>query len=303
MNHNRYEIDKLNEMGLDGEGVTIGIVDTGINASHPDLDHINIIAWKDYVNDRQDPYDDQGHGTFMAGIIAADGKINGAAPKVDIVVVKAISSDGSGSDSDVADGIDFCVSNGADVILLSLGGRARFLNLGDESALASERAIDQGVIVVAAAGNDGENDDGDVASPATVEDVIAVGAIDKYKNIASFSSEGENDGSIFPVRFPRSDPDKKPEVVAPGVDIVSTYYLDGEYATGSGTSQATAFVAGGIVLLLDAHPEYQRIDSDMVSLFKNVFMNTAENCPGQDTPHDDHYGYGLIKFADAENQL
>lgn len=300
------QIKDLNDEGYYGEGVVIGIVDSGIDPEHPDLDHINITAWKDYVNDSPSPYDDNGHGTHIAGIIAAQGKIDGVAPKVKMVVVKAISSSGSGTDSDVADGIRFCVDNGADVICLSLGGRARFLNLGDETANACEYAIDQGVFVVAAAGNDGENDDGDVASPATVDDVIAVGAIDEDKVIASFSSKGDNDG-ILPIPWDdRKDPDKKPELVAPGVEIVSTW-IDKEYRIGSGTSQATAFVAGGIVLLLDANPEYQGGgaggSANTITQFKNVFMNTAEKCSGQNTPHDDHYGYGLIKVEDAEKAL
>jgi serine protease AprX len=301
------EIKDLNDLGYNGEGVVVGIVDTGIDTSHPDLDHINVIAWIDYVNDESEPYDDEGHGTMMAGIIAADGQIDGAAPKVDMVVVKAISSSGSGSSSDVAAGIQFCIDNGADVICLSLGGRSRLLNLGDDSAQAVENAIAQGVYVVAAAGNDGEEDDGDVSSPATVDDAIAVGAIDENKRIASFSSKGDNDG-VFPLPFDdRQDPDKKPELVAPGVDIVSTY-PDEKYATGSGTSQATAFVAGCIALLLDANPEWQREgnsggDASAVDHFKDVFMDTAQKLSDQDTPHDDYYGYGLIQVKDAEAEL
>ncbi len=309
-----FEITQIKDMntdGYEGEGVVIGIVDSGIDTSHPDLDHINITAWADYVNERSEPYDDNGHGTHIAGIIAASGEIEGISPKVKMIVVKAISASGSGSDSDVADGIRFAVDNGADVICLSLGGRARFLNLGDETAQACEYAVSQGVFVVAAAGNDGEDDDGDVSSPATVDDVIAVGAIDENKAIASFSSQGDNDGLSpilpNPPDTDRQDPDKKPELVAPGIDIVSTY-TDGEYAKASGTSQATAFVAGGIVLLLDANPQYQREgavggSSTAVNHLKETFMDTAEKYPGQDTPHDDHYGYGLIQVEDAERGL
>jgi serine protease AprX len=294
----------MNKQGYKGEGVTVGIVDTGIDLSHPDLDHINLTGWMDIVNDRSEPYDDQGHGTHIAGIIAAKGEISGAAPEVKLVVVKAISSGGSGSDSDVAEGIDYCVENGADVICLSLGGMARLLNIGDSTAAACEDAIDQGVYVVAAAGNDGENDDGDVSSPAVVEGVIAVGAIDKSKKLASFSSIGDNDG-IFPLPFDDTvDPNKKPEVVAPGVDIISTHLEEG-YALASGTSQATAFVAGCIALLLEADSHYQRDggtggDADAVTSVKNAIMNSSEKLAGQDTPHDDHYGYGLIKIKDTE---
>lgn len=305
---NFTQVNELNKEGYNGEGVVIGIVDTGIDINHPDLDHINITAWKDYINGKPEPYDDEGHGTMMTGIIAAKGRIDGVSPSVNMVVVKAISSTGSGSSSNVAAGIDFCVENDADVICLSLGGKARRFNLGDDTVQACERAISQGVIVVAAAGNDGEDpNDKDVDSPAIVEGVIAVGAIDENKIIAPFSSIGDNDG-LTPFPFDdRKDPDKKPELVAPGMDIVSTY-PDDKYATGSGTSQATAFVSGCIVLILDADPEYQREGSsggsqDTVTQIKNVLMTTAEKCDGQDTPHDDYYGYGLINAEDAENNL
>jgi serine protease AprX len=298
------QIKDMNKLGYDGEGVIIGIVDSGIDPNHPDLDHINITGWMDNVNGRQDPYDDNGHGTHIAGIIAAKGEIDGVAPEVKMIIVKAISASGSGSDSDVAEGIDYAVEMGADVICLSLGGRARFLNLGDDTAFACQNAINQGVFVVAAAGNDGEDDDGDVASPATVDGVIAVGAIDENKQIASFSSQGDNDGLPYFPFDDRQDPDKKPEVVAPGVEIVSTW-LNDNYATASGTSQSTAFVAGCMVLLLDADSQYQREgsrggDSDTVNQVKEAIMDSAEKVSGQGTSHDDKYGYGLIKIKDLE---
>jgi serine protease AprX len=303
------QITDMNKQGYKGEGVTVGIVDTGIDLSHPDLDHINLTGWMDIVNDRSEPYDDQGHGTHIAGIIAAKGEISGAAPEVKLVVVKAISSGGSGSDSDVAEGIDYCVENGADVICLSLGGMARLLNIGDSTAAACEDAIDQGVYVVAAAGNDGEDEnDADVSSPAVVEGVIAVGAVNEDESLASFSSMGDNDGEIPGYQIwdltETDDPNKKPEVVAPGVDIISTHLEEG-YALASGTSQATAFVAGSMALLLEADSHYQRDggtggDSDAVNNVKNAIMNSAEKLAGQAEPHDDHYGYGLINIKDTE---
>jgi serine protease AprX len=304
------QISDLNDDDYFGESVIIGIVDSGIDITHPDLDHINITAWADYVNNKPEPYDDNGHGTHIAGIIAAKGNIDGVAPEVKMVVVKAISSGGSGSDGDVAEGIDFCVNNGADVICLSLGGRARFLNLGDNTAQACEDAISEGVFVVAAAGNDGEDDDGEVASPATVDGVIAVGAIDENGKIAPFSSMGDNDGLLPNIPNPpdtdRQDPDKKPELVAPGVEIVSTWLDDG-YAKANGTSQATAFVAGGMVLLLDANPQYQGGGSgggsNTINQVKEVLMDTALEYTGQTTPHDDRYGYGLIQVRSADGNM
>jgi subtilisin family serine protease len=225
-----------------------------------------------------------------------------------MVVVKAISSSGSGSDTNVAQGIDFCVQQGADVICLSLGGRARRFNIGDETAQACEEAINQGVFVVAAAGNDGEeSSDRDVDTPAIVELVIAVGAIDENKHIAPFSSIGDNDGVSRLPFDDRQDPNKKPEIVAPGVEITSTY-LGAKYAKADGTSQSTAFAAGCIALLLNAHPEYQREgagggSSNAVLKLKNILMDSAEKCPGQDTPHDNYYGYGLIRASDAEKRM
>ena len=107
---------------LTGAGVTACIVDSGIALDHSDLEDVNLAGWKDFVNGNGQPYDDHGHGTSMAGLLVANGWLKGVAKNVDLLVAKALSADGSGSDNIVADAVDWCVQNGAHVISLSLGG-------------------------------------------------------------------------------------------------------------------------------------------------------------------------------------
>lgn len=303
------QIKDMNERGLLGAGVTIGIVDTGVNIEHPDLESMNIIAWNDYINDRTEPYDDRGHGTHITGIIAANGEMKGGAYAADFVIAKALDEQGRGEDGVVANAIDWCADEGADIILLSLGGEAVIPRLGEQAGIAAREVISRGVIVVASAGNDGEvgEDDGDVNRPANVPDVIAVGAIDRDLKIAPFSSIGDNDG-ITPFTFDdRFDPDKKPEVAAPGINIRSTY-LGESYAVVSGTSQAAPFVAAGIALMLEEHPELQRDGQEgggagAVEKIKEAIMQAAYATPDQEIPHDDHYGYGLFRASDSSALL
>lgn len=280
----------------DGSGITIGIVDTGIDRSHPALSHMNIVAWKDFVNGYNYTYDDNGHGTHIAGILAARSnwydfllgrpRLEGIAPAADYIIVKAIDRNGSGTDSNVAASIKFCADNGAQIICLSLGGKPLPL-LGSGTENAASNAASKGIFVIAAAGND--NGASDVAAPANQKDIIAVGAVDSNNIIASFSQKGNNAG-ILPGIGGRSDPNKKPEVVAPGVDIDSCW-KDGRYAKASGTSQAVPYVGGAIALVLQAHGPVS------VSTMKTAMMNTAKKCDNQNTPHDDRYGYGLIQAA------
>ena len=105
--------------GFEGNGVKICIVDTGIDMSHPDLENANIIGWNDLISGSDSPYDDEGHGTAMAGIIASKGGLNGVSPEADLLIAKAISDDGSGTDTTIADAVDWCVDGGADIISLS----------------------------------------------------------------------------------------------------------------------------------------------------------------------------------------
>lgn len=304
------QIDDMNLEGYYGQGVVIGIIDTGIDPDHPDIDGNRIILWKDFVNGNETPYDDDGHGTAMAGIILANGTLKGIAPETHLIVAKAIAKGGTGLTSDVADAIEFCLdpnndgdlSDGADIISLSLGGRERPMFGGDVTE-AARKAISNGVFIVAAAGNDGVRDDGDVESPAKEELVIAVGAVNRFEKIAKFSSIGDNDGRRPVAWDDRVDPHKKPEVVVPGVGIVTTY-LDGGYAEVSGTSPAAAFVSGILALLLEAHPEYMDTgSSDKILELKSAMMDTCKKLSDQDTPHDDHYGYGLLQAVVLNNEL
>jgi len=299
-------IDAMNDRGLKGKGIIIGIIDTGVDNRHDDLKNMDIVAWRDYINHRSEPYDDNGHGTHVAGIIGSDGDLKGGAPKASFIICKALDASGHSEDTPVLDStvgnaINFCVDNGAHIISLSLGGDPTPLGLGSETERATQDALEAGVFVVAAAGNDGgSNDDGDVMAPGNIRSAISVGSINKNLRISSFSSVGDNDGYISQLPDPgdTQDPNKKPEFVAPGEMIVSTY-PGNRYVLMSGTSQAVPFVSTALALILEEHPEYKRDganggDEAAIQDVKNVLMGTARPTPHQETPHDDHYGYGLI---------
>ena len=293
----------LNSRGLTGTGVTVCLVDSGIDVLHPDFAHLHLVAWKDFVNLRPDPYDDNGHGTAMAGLIVASGSLHGVAPDVSLIVVKAINSAGFGSSGAVADGIRLCVdpfgdgTRGADIISISLGSKAP-LFVATDVALTAQWALDRGVVLVASAGNDGGMfDDGDVESPGVVPLAIAVGAVDGSGRIAPFSSIGSS--------VNRTDPDLKPEVAAPGVQLITTA-PGAHYVTTTGTSGATALTAGIVALLLQAHPELRpsgSAGSANVLTLKWALARSATVWPGQAMPHDPYYGYGVIDGLRALSYL
>ncbi len=290
----------LSARGLTGKGVTVCLLDSGIDVLHPDFARLHLVAWKDFVNLRPDPYDDGGHGTAMAGLIVANGSLHGVAPDVSLIAAKVINSAGFGSSAAVADGIRFCVdpfgdgTRGADVISISLGSKAPLFVATDVS-LVAQWALGRGVFVVASAGNDGGMfDDGDVETPAYVSLAIAVGAVDASGRIGPFSSIGSS--------VNRTDPNLKPEVAAPGVQLISTA-PGAHYVTTSGTSSATAVAAGIVALLLQAHPELRpggSAGSANVLALKWALARSATEEPGQAAPHDPYYGYGVI---DGERAL
>ena len=300
------EITGLNEIhNLDGTGVILCIVDSGIDIDHPGFEGVEIAGWKDFVNEHSEPYDDEGHGTAMAGIIISNNGLMGNARGVSLLVAKAISKDGTGTDQMISESVDWCVGNSADIISLSLGGAQGFgsgIFTTDALEQSVEQALDQGVYIVAAAGNDGENDDGDVESPGSVEDVICVGGITRNGQIWKGSSAGDNDGRFWPNPIlPRNNPDMKPEVVGPGqeVPILMAGGVSNEnwWGWSSGTSAATAWVSGSLALLLENNPELQRENSqerDSIIEVKELIMDNSNMKEGQNE-HDNHYGYGIFR--------
>ena len=292
--------------GLDGEGVVLCVVDSGIDLSHPDLSDLVLKGWLDSVNGLDDPYDDEGHGTAMSGIIVADGGLKGVSKGVDLLVAKAIDDEGQGDSSSVANSVDWCVQQGADIISLSLGGGQSFGSgffTTDELEQSVDEALDSGVFVIASAGNDGEDDDGDVGSPGSIEDVICIGGITRTGGIWSGSSEGDNDGRLWPNPIlPRNNPDKKPEMVAPGHEVpvlmASGVGNSGWWGWSSGTSAATAWVSGSLALLLQEDPGLQRENSsgrESIESVKGAITQYSQMMDGQDS-HDDHYGYGHLRI-------
>ncbi|MBI3552472.1 MAG: S8 family peptidase [Elusimicrobia bacterium] len=205
-----------------GAGATVAVVDTGVDCGHPDLD-CRLDEGVNFVDPEAEPMDDQGHGTHVAGTIAArwDGKgVVGVAPLAHVIPVKVLDEKGGGSVSNIVRGINWAANRGVDVINMSLGSPQTSPSL--ERAVA--RALNKGVTIVAASGNEGP--DNDPSYPGAYPGVIAVGASDKNNGLAKFSSQGDY------VSF-----------IAPGVDVISTA-PGGKYAMHSGTSMASPHVGG-----------------------------------------------------------
>lgn len=225
-----------------GQGINVCILDTGIDDSHPNINQL--FNEVDFVNNDPDAIDDRGHGTHVAGIVASTHlTFEGIAPGVTLMAAKVLDSNGSGYFSDVISGIEWCVDNDADIISMSLGG-GLYSNVCDEqpSAIASNNAVKDGVVVIAASGNDSSSNQ--ISQPACATDVIAVGAVNKSDDIASFSNKGH-----------------LVDVVAPGVSITSTVptgicaHCDSSgFKTLSGTSMATPHVSGTVAILLQENP-------------------------------------------------
>lgn len=265
------------DYGLSGNGVTVAVIDTGIDGGHAAFGD-RVVAFKDLVNQRDDAYDDNGHGTHCAGIIAGsghDGLDMGVAPAAELVGVKVLSKNGSASSSTVIAGIDWCIDNkdtyGIDIISLSLGG-AGSSNGQDANCLAAERAVEAGLVTVIAAGNSGPRPK-TIGSPGAAEKVITVGAM-------SDPGEGGFFLADFSSRGPTADNRVKPDISAPGYNIMApeANTTDG-YIAHSGTSMATPFVSGTAALLLEDNSTLTNQD------IKDILCNTAEDWgkPGKDS--------------------
>ena len=297
---------ELQSMGYTGDGIQVCMVDTGIDPSHSDLESIDLI-FKDFITG-SNQVSDQGslaHGTMMAGILVSDGYLKGVAPGVTLGMAAALGDDGEGGNSGdqnvVASAIEWCWKTfQADIISLSLGGESNPNAASDgPTSNAVKQAIANGVYVVAAAGNDGgPDDDGRVATPSDVPGVISVGALDIKGDIWEGSSLGyfNDDGSEF-----YQNPNRKPEVSAPGVSIVSTAF-DDEYYSSTGTSDATVFVSGILALILEAEPDLISPDEGCLTQVKTALMNSAVPLE-EGIEHDSRWGYGAIDGKAWLNQI
>ena len=246
------------DKGYDGNGIGVAVIDTGV-APHADLvkPKNRLISFKDYVKGKTDPYDDNGHGTHVAGIIAGNGysskgKYVGIAPKTNIISLKALDENGGGSTSDIIAALSYCIENkeryNIKIVNLSLGP-ANNKPEKDPLVKAVEKCVEAGLVVVTAAGNSGPNEK-TILSPGVSRKVITVGAVDDKRTIdtsddtiAKFSSRGPTIQGI-----------QKPDLVAPGVNInsLSNTKLD-SYTSLSGTSMATPLISGSLALLFNRY--------------------------------------------------
>jgi subtilisin family serine protease len=289
----------LQDGGLSGEGVRLCMVDTGVDTSHEALAGANI-TFKDLLEGSTEPvdYGSVAHGTLMSGLLLSATHQMGVSPNVTFAMVAALragSDDAnSGTDADVADAIRWCQFEfEADIISLSLGGStARVDEREGASSAATRQATDAGIFVVAAAGNDGgPSDDGDVASPGSARLAISVGATDRSGAVWANSSIGSSLDSNGEVR---ASPHQKPEVVAPGVNIISTGDNNRWYSS-SGTSDSTVFVAGTLSLLLEAYPHLKPQpggSSACIEVVKTALMQSVN--PNDALGHDERRGYGSL---------
>jgi subtilisin family serine protease len=276
---------------ITGQGVTVAVLDTGIDYTHPDLGGCigtgcKVAGGYNFVEgeDANNPIDKHGHGTHVAGIIAAKGALTGVAPDVILYAYKVLNDQGWGLESGIVAALEKVVdpdgnpltNDQIDIVNMSLGGSG-----APDSPIseAANNAMAAGVVVVVAAGNSGSAYS-TIGSPGNAEQVLTVGASDNNGVIAGFSSRGPIPGKAY----------VKPEMVAPGMGINSAK-PGGSYVRLSGTSMATPHVAGGAALLKQLHPALTPAE------LKTLLINSSKDI-GQDAFTQ---GAGMMDLAQAAN--
>jgi len=246
---------------LTGLGVIIAIIDTGVDYTHPDLggcfgSKCKVIGGYDIVDDDPDPFDENGHGTHVAGIAAGTGISSGVAQGAKILAYRALNAAGSGTMASTIEAIQRAVNDGAHIINMSLG--ASGAPPENPLNLAVREAVNKGVLVVASAGNSGPQWS-TVGSPGNEKLALTVGALDADNRVARFSSRG-------PVR---ASYELKPDISAPGVNILSARPGGGHIRL-SGTSMSAPYVAGLAALVMELMPE-----SDVLSIRSRIIQSAT----------------------------
>lgn len=272
----RIGADLVHQQGNTGSGIKVGIIDTGLDNTHPDLAG-KYAGGYDFVNNDTDPMDDHGHGTHVAGTIAAvmnDAGLIGAAPGVSLYALKVLDADGSGALSDIIAAVEWCADNDIQITNNSYG---ILTDPGATFKAAFDAAYADGVLQIAAAGNDRSKwytiFFSDIVSyPAWYASVVAVAATDSANKVASFSSFGPS-----------------VELSAPGVSIESTI-PGGAYATWSGTSMATPHVVGAAALVMKS-------GISSAAAVRERLQITADDLGP--VGRDSDYGFGLVDADEA----
>ena len=270
-------VPRLWAEGLTGEGIKIGIVDSGVDASHPDLQG-RIADVTDLTGEGLE--DKHGHGTHVSSVAAGSGaasagRYRGAAPEATLYSAKVLRANGEGMMSDVMAGIEWAVAQRVQVISLSLGGTGP-CDGTDALCETCDAAVDAGVVLCVAAGNDGP-DPYSVGSPGCARKVITIGAVNDQDRIPDFSARG-----------PTADGRAKPDLLLPGVDIVAARasgtsmgtVMDQYYTSVTGTSMATPLAAGVCALLLQAEPQLQPADVKARLMGAAIGLGADQNTQG-----------------------
>ncbi|GGV26869.1 hypothetical protein GCM10010293_25750 [Streptomyces griseoflavus] len=278
--------------GYDGTGVRIAVLDTGVDATHPDLKG-QVTAAKNFTS-APTAGDKVGHGTHVASIAAgtgarSKGTYKGVAPGAKVLSGKVLDDSGSGDDSGILAGMEWAAAQGADVVNLSLGGMDT-AEVDPLEAAVNKLSAEKGILFAIAAGNEGPQS---VGSPGSADAALTVGAVDGKDRLADFSSTGPRvgDGAV------------KPDVTAPGVDITAASAKGNDiarevgekpagYLTISGTSMATPHVAGAAALLKQQHPTWTSAE------LKGALTGSAKG--GAYTPFEQ--GSGRIQVDRAVQQ-
>ncbi|PUB23875.1 subtilase family protein [Promicromonospora sp. AC04] len=261
------------ESGYTGDGVTVAVLDSGVDSTHPDLDDA-VVGARDFTGsgNTEDHY---GHGTHVASIVlgsgdASGGTNRGVAPGADLLVGKVLDESGGGEMSSIIDGMEWAAEQGADVVNMSLGEAEHYTDGTDPASVALDTlSARYGTLFVVAAGNAGEY--GTVSTPGSASSGLTVGAVDDADEVAAFSSRGPRGGDYA----------IKPDVTAPGVEIVAARAAgtnegsgEGEYVSWSGTSMAAPHVAGAAAVLKQARPELTGRQ------LKAILMGSAQHTSG-----------------------
>ena len=266
-----------------GKGITVAVVDSGVSASGEDTP-VNLVAGWDFVDNDSNPTDTNGHGTHVAGTIAqaTDNGIgvSGVAPDVNLMAVRVLGTNGGGDAYSVARGIVYAVDNGADVINMSLG--SSYGSSVEQQAI--QYAYDNGVVVVAASGNESVNQ---VGYPAAYPETIAVGSVGASFNVPSYS----NGGSGLTIVAPGGDlsSDDNGDGYADGILQETFEYGSWTYTFWEGTSMATPHVSAAAALLLEAGADPYDV--------ANILANTADDLGG--AGWSTRSGYGALNLVEA----